>query len=127
ETAFERLLGAKRDLAQDVDQQVRAIVAEVRRHGDQALFTLTARFDRFNLSIENLRVEAKEIAAATTAVSPEALAALRFAADRIDAFHQRQKPRDDVYADAAGVTLGLRWTPIDAVGLYVPGGLAAYP
>ena len=127
EAAFARLLAAKRDQAQDVEQQVRAIVAEVRRYGDEALFKLTARFDRFNLNIENLRVTAGEIETAKRQVSPDAYAALRFAADRIAAFHARQKPRDDIYADAAGVTLGLRWTAIDAAGLYVPGGLAAYP
>ncbi len=127
EVSFARLLNAKRDHAQDVDQIVRAIIADVRRQGDWALFALTQRFDNFHLNSENLRVGAAEIAAAKNAVSKEALAALHFAADRIEAFHARQKPRDDFYTDAAGVTLGLRWTPIDAVGLYVPGGLAAYP
>jgi histidinol dehydrogenase len=127
EAAFARLLNAKRDSADDVDQIVRSIIADMRRQGDQALFALTKRFDNFTLSIDNVRVDAHEIAAAHKAVSPEALAALKFAAQRIEAFHARQKPKDDVYMDAAGVTLGLRWTAIDAVGLYVPGGLAAYP
>ncbi len=127
EAAFTRLLNAKRDQADDVDQIVRSIIADVRRQGDYALFALTQRFDHFNLSLDNMRVGAGEIAAAHKAVSAEAFAALKFAADRIEAFHARQKPRDDVYADAAGVTLGLRWTAIDAAGLYVPGGLAAYP
>ena len=127
ETAFARLLDAKRDQAQDVDQIVRSVVADVRRQGDFALFALTQRFDHFNLSIDNLKVGAAEIAAAKGAVSTEALAALRFAAERIEVFHARQKPHDDFFTDGAGVKLGLRWTPIDAVGLYVPGGLAAYP
>jgi histidinol dehydrogenase len=127
EAAFTRLLNAKRDSAQDVDQIVRSIIADVRRQGDRALFALTKRFDHFDLTADNLRVGAAEIAAAKSAVSKDALAALRFAAERIEAFHARQKPKDDSYTDSAGVTLGLRWTPIDAVGLYVPGGLAAYP
>jgi histidinol dehydrogenase len=127
DAAFARLLVAKRDLADDVEQQVRAIVDDVRRNGDRALFSLTARFDHFALTGETLRVGEKEIGAAVRTVSSEALGALRFAAQRIEAFHERQRPRDDVYADASGVTLGVRWTAIDAVGLYVPGGLAAYP
>ena len=127
EAAFARLLNAKRDQADDVDQIVRAIIADVRRQGDHALFALTQRHDHFTLSIDNVRVSADEIDAARKAVSADAFAALKFAADRIEAFHARQKPRDDIYADAAGVTLGLRWTAIDAAGLYVPGGLAAYP
>jgi histidinol dehydrogenase len=127
EAAFARLLNAKRDSAQDVDQIVRSIVSDVRAQGDRALFALTKRFDHFDLTGDNLRVGAAEIAAAKNAVSADALAALRFAAERIEAFHARQKPKDDSYTDNAGVTLGLRWTPIDAAGLYVPGGLAAYP
>jgi len=127
EAAFTRLLNAKRDQGQDVDQIVRSIIADVRRQGDQALFALTKRFDRFELNVDNLRVGAAEIAAAKDAVPKDAHEALRFAAARIEAFHSRQKPRDDSYTDDAGVTLGLRWTPIDAAGLYVPGGLAAYP
>src|SRR4051812_31163796 len=87
ETAFARLLAAKRDQAQDVDQQVRAILAEVRRDGDQALFKLTQRFDRFTLSAANLAVGGQEIEAAKRQVSPDTYAALRFAADRIAAFH----------------------------------------
>ncbi len=127
EAAFARVLNAKRDSAQDVDQIVRSIVSDVRAQGDRALFALTKRFDHFDLTSDNLRVGAAEIAAAKNAVSADALAALRFAAGRIEAFHARQKPKDDSYTDSAGVTLGLRWTPIDAAGLYVPGGLAAYP
>jgi len=127
EAAFTRLLNAKRDSAQDVDQIVRSIIADVRGHGDRALFALTKRFDHFDLTADTVRVGAAEIAAAKSAVAKEALAALRFAAERIEAFHARQKPKDDSYTDGAGVTLGLRWTPIDAAGLYVPGGLAAYP
>jgi len=127
EAAFARLLSLKRDQAEDVDQIVRTIVTDVRRQGDQALFALTKRFDHFTLNARNLRVDEYDIDAARKAVPSEALTALKFAADRIEAFHARQKPKDDVYADADGVTLGLRWTAIDAAGLYVPGGLAAYP
>src|SRR5258706_3285435 len=93
EAAFTRLLNAKRDSAKDVDQIVRSIVSDVRAQGDRALFALTKRFDHFDLTGDNLRVDAAEIAAAKSAVSADALAALCFAAERIEAFHARQKPK----------------------------------
>ena len=124
---FRSLLAAKRETAQDVEQAVRAIVAEVVAHGDKALLELTAKFDRIDLARTGLRVTAPEIEAAAKACEGEALAALKVARDRIEAYHRRQRPSDERFTDALGVELGAKWTAIEAVGLYVPGGTAAYP
>jgi histidinol dehydrogenase len=106
---------------------VRAIVAEVAAHGDKALLELTAKFDRIDLARTGLRVTAPEIEAAAKACEGEALAALKVARDRIEAYHRRQRPSDERFTDSLGVELGAKWTAIEAVGLYVPGGTAAYP
>ncbi|HEY0302377.1 MAG TPA: histidinol dehydrogenase, partial [Rhizomicrobium sp.] len=90
-------------------------------------FDLTLKFDRLDLATAGLRVSVAEIDAAAAACDRQALAALKIARDRIEAYHQRQKPKDDRFTDALGVELGTRWTAIEAVGLYVPGGTAAYP
>ncbi|NHB77018.1 histidinol dehydrogenase [Rhodobacter calidifons] len=127
EAAFQALLGQKREEAEDVDQAVAAIVADVRARGDRAVIELTARFDRLTLTPETLAFPAAEIEAEIAKVSPEDRAALELAADRIRAYHARQKPQDESWTDAAGATLGWRWTPVSAAGLYVPGGLASYP
>jgi histidinol dehydrogenase len=124
---FAELLAAKRESSADVDAQVRAIVAEVRAEGDAALVALSLKFDRVDLASRGLRIEPTEIADAVRAAPEEAVAALKFAHERIAAHHRRQKPADDLYTDELGVTLGQRWTPVDAVGLYVPGGTASYP
>lgn len=125
--AFERFLTAKRDQQVDVGAVVSDIIAEVRTRGDAAVTELTARFDRMTLSAAGLRLSAEEIADAAAAASPTDVDALRFAADRIEAFHRTQDLPSTQYTDQAGVRLGARFTPIDAVGLYVPGGQAAYP
>jgi histidinol dehydrogenase len=127
EARFSALLGMKREVAEDVDNAARAIVGDVRRRGDAALIEYTAKFDRLTLTADRLRVTADEIAAAGKDISVAERDALLFARDRIEAFHRRQMPADDRYTDAAGVELGIRWTAIEAVGIYVPGGLAAYP
>jgi histidinol dehydrogenase len=127
EEGFRRLLGTKRETEADVREQVSAILAEVRRRGDAAVIELTRRFDRLELTPQTLAVTEAEIGAAQAACDPAHLAALDLAAERIEAFHRRQKPEELHYTDAAGVQLGARWTPLDAVGLYVPGGTAAYP
>jgi histidinol dehydrogenase len=124
---FAELLAQKRETAADVSAAVAAIVSDVQARGDAALFELTKRFDRFDLTASNLRVTAAEVATAKAAVPTATLDALKHAAARIESFHARHKPTDDRYIDAAGVTLGARWTPVDAAGLYIPGGLAAYP
>ncbi|HEX9071017.1 MAG TPA: histidinol dehydrogenase [Pseudolabrys sp.] len=124
---FRSLLALKREAAQDVEQVVRDIVADVASRGDTALFELTAKFDRVDLAKTGLRVTAAEIETAEKACEDEALSALKFARDRIEAYHHRQKPSDERFIDALGVEMGAKWTAIEAVGLYVPGGTAAYP
>lgn len=125
--AFTGLLAAKREVSEDVDATVRGILADVRREGDAALIRYSERFDRVDLARLGLRVSADEIAAAVRAARPEELAALRLAHERIRSFHERQRPEDLRFTDSLGVELGWRWTAIQAVGLYVPGGTAAYP
>ncbi len=127
ETAFAALLGMKREEADDVDQAVAAIIADVRARGDAALIELTARFDRMDLTADRLAFSQTEIAAEIAKVSTEDRAALELAAQRIRAYHARQLPEDQSWTDAAGASLGWRWTPVSAAGLYVPGGLASYP
>lgn len=127
EQRFSDLLAAKRETALDVEDAVRAIIAGVRSGGDAALIEYTARFDRHAPTRETLRVRDDEIAAAVAEVPPPTLAALSFARERIETHHRRQRPADDHYADALGVSLGSRWTAVEAVGLYVPGGTASYP
>jgi len=126
-TRFRAFLGVKREATQDVEQAVRAIIADVRARGDRALTELTAKYDGVDLAKAGLRVTAAEIDAADKSCDAEALAALKLARDRIEAFHQRQQPRDTRFTDPLGVELGSRWSAIEAVGLYVPGGTAAYP
>ncbi|NAZ37124.1 histidinol dehydrogenase [Rubellimicrobium sp. CFH 75288] len=127
ERAFGALLGQKREDSPDVDEAVAAIIADVRRRGDQALIDLTARFDRVSLTPGTLRVSDAEIDGLAARVGPPERAALETAAQRIRAYHERQRPPDDLWTDAAGATLGWRWSPVAAAGLYVPGGTAAYP
>ena len=124
---FAAFAGVKREVAADVDAVVRDILEDVRRRGDAALIDYTKRFDRLDLTATTMRIAPAEIAEAARACDSETLAALRFAAERIDAYHRRQIPEDFSYADSAGVRLGARWRPLAAVGLYVPGGTAAYP
>ncbi len=124
---FSDLLAAKREAAQDVEQAVRAIIAEVVAGGDRALVALTRKFDRLDLAAAGLRVTSEEIESAAQACDPAALDALTLARDRIEAFHRRQLPADQRDTDALGVELGSRWTAVAAAGLYVPGGTAAYP
>lgn len=127
EARFAALLSMKREEAEDVDAIVSGIIADVRARGDAAVLELTARFDRLELTADQLAFSPAEIAAEVAKVSPEDRAALELAAERIRAYHIRQKPEDASWTDAAGATLGWRWTPVSAAGLYVPGGLASYP
>ena len=124
---FEAFADTRRAVASDVDQVVAEIIENVRAHGDAALIDYTKRFDRLDLSARTLRIDASEIEAAGAAADPDAVAALRFAAGRIEEYHRHQVPQDYSYSDAQGITLGARWTAIAAAGLYVPGGTAAYP
>jgi histidinol dehydrogenase len=125
--AFEALLNEARETTARVDEAVGAIIADVRARGDAALCDYTARFDRLELTPATLRITADEIDAAVARIPPALMAALDLAATRIEAFHRAQLPADLRMQDAAGLTLGMRWTALDAVGLYVPGGKAAYP
>ncbi len=127
EAGFRRLLAMKREVSEDVDRAVAAIIADVVARGDEAVLDATRRFDRLDLDAAGLRVSEDEIAAAEAACDRETLDALRLAHARIVAFHERQKPADARFTDEIGVTLGWRWTAIEAVGLYVPGGTASYP
>lgn len=127
DAAFEAFLGTKREADQDVNDTVAAIVADVRQRGDAALIDYTAKFDRFALSPETMRITVAEVDAAVAQVSPETMQALETAAERIRAFHEKQLPADLDFTDDAGLRLGYRWTAVQAAGLYVPGGTAAYP
>jgi histidinol dehydrogenase len=124
---FHAFLGTKREGAEDVEAAVRAIIADVLARGDQALIELTRKFDRLDLAPAGLRVPADELAQAPGRCDQAALEALKLARDRIEAYHRRQVPADDRFVDPLGVTFASRWTAIEAVGLYVPGGTAAYP
>jgi histidinol dehydrogenase len=127
EAEFTALLGDARETTERFDQAVSAIIADVRARGDAALLDYTARFDRLALTPDRLRITKAEIDAAVAGIPPTLMSALEIAARRIEAFHRRQLPDDLRIDDEAGLTLGMRWSPLDAVGLYVPGGTAAYP
>jgi histidinol dehydrogenase len=125
--SFRAFLATKREAMADVEAAVRSIIADVAVRGDEALVEHSKRFDRVDLDQVGLKVTADEVDIAYAACDRKALDALVFARDRIEAYHRRQLPNDDRFTDALGVELGSRWTAIEAVGLYVPGGTAAYP
>jgi histidinol dehydrogenase len=127
EQRFSEFLAVKREVSESVDTAVRAIIADVRARGDQALIELSRKFDRIDLNQTGIRVASAEIEAALRNTAPAALAALELAGDRIESHHRRQLPKDDRYRDAIGAELGSRWTAVESVGLYVPGGTASYP
>jgi histidinol dehydrogenase len=127
EAAFTALLAAKRETDADVDDAVAAIIADVAARGDAALIDYTTRFDRVGLTAKQLRLSPREIADCAALAPAETVAALRLAAERIESFHRRQLPHAIDYVDEVGVRLGLQWRPLASVGLYVPGGTAAYP
>jgi len=124
---FADFLAIKREVSADIESAVRAIVDDVAARGDAALLEATRKFDRLDLDAAHLRVSTAEIEAGLQACDTETLDALKFARDRIEVFHRRQLPKDDRFTDALGVELGWRWSAIESVGLYVPGGTAAYP
>lgn len=127
ESRFQALLNAKREDDADVDASAAEIIAAVRAEGDAALIRYTTQFDRFTPAPGGLAITADEVADATASVSQAQADALALAAARIEAFHAVERPDDRRWTDAAGVSLGWRWTPVDAAGLYAPGGLASYP
>ena len=124
---FRAFLDTKREASADVETAVRAIINDVAARGDRAVKDYTLKFDRLDLDRVGFRVTHEEIAAAVNACGQAALGALVLARDRIEVFHRRQVPQDDRFTDSLGVELGSRWTAVEAVGLYVPGGTAAYP
>jgi histidinol dehydrogenase len=124
---FNAFLAMKREVAADIEAATRAIVDDVAARGDAALLEATRKFDRLELDAAGLAVKPAEIDAAVKACDAKTLEALTFARDRIEAFHRTQVPKDERFTDALGVELGWRWSAIEAVGLYVPGGTAAYP
>ena len=124
---FATFLAAKREVSADVERATRAIVEDVAARGDAALLEATKKFDRLDLEASALRISAAEIDAAMKACDAAAIDALDFARERIETFHRRQLPRDERFIDPLGVELGWRWSAVEAVGLYVPGGTAAYP
>lgn len=124
---FNAFLTMKREVAADIEAATRVIVDDVAARGDAALLEATRRFDRLDLKASALRVTPAEVDVAVAACDAETVEALTFARDRIELFHKRQLPKDDRFIDALGVELGWRWSAIEAVGLYVPGGTAAYP
>jgi histidinol dehydrogenase len=127
ERRFSAFLTTKREVSADVEAVVRDIIARVRADGDMALIDYTLKFDKADLGALGIAVSKSDIAKAYEAAEPATVEALEFARERIRSHHERQKPKDDRYTDAAGVELGSRWTAIEAVGLYVPGGTASYP
>src|SRR6202034_2519020 len=124
---FAGFLAMKREVAADIEAATRAIVNDVATRGDAALLEATRKFDRLDLDAGGLRVTPAEIDAAVKACDVATLEALEFARNRIESFHRQQLPKDERFTDALGVALGWRWSAIESVGLYVPGGTAAYP
>lgn len=125
--SFAEFLASSREEANDVTDVATQIIADVRLRGDVALCDYTKRFDRLDVALDTLRVSHEEIETAAAACSKEVYAALEIAAARIADYHQRQLPKDELYTDETGMQLGWRWQAVESVGLYVPGGTAAYP
>ncbi len=127
ETEFKAFLGSKREVSQSVDDTVRAIIHKVREDGDKALIDYSMKFDRVDLSSIGIQVTEQEIDEAISKVELKTLEALQLAHDRISLYHKKQLPRNESFTDPLGVELGWRWTAVQSVGLYVPGGTASYP
>ncbi len=127
ETEFKTFLGSKREVSQSVDDTVRAIIHKVREDGDKALIDYSMKFDRVDLSSIGIQVTEQEIDEAISKVELKTLEALQLAHDRISLYHKKQLPQNESFTDPLGVELGWRWTAVQSVGLYVPGGTASYP
>ena len=127
DAAFQAFLDERRGQPEAVDAAAAEVIEQVRTHGLDAVLEYGRRFDRVELTAETLRVSEAEIDAGGAACAPEVLRAIEFAAERIGVYHARQRPADQRWTDEAGVTLGWRWGPLESVGVYVPGGRAAYP
>ncbi|NBU27244.1 MAG: histidinol dehydrogenase, partial [Caulobacteraceae bacterium] len=125
--AFAAFLAEPRGRPEDVDAAAAVVLAAVKADGLEAVFEFTRRFDRVELTAETVRVTPEDIEAGVAQCAPEVREAIAFAAARIAAYHERQRPADQRWTDETGVELGWRWGPLDSVGVYVPGGRAAYP
>jgi histidinol dehydrogenase len=124
---FDAFLAEPRGAVEDVAETVRQVIADVRAKGGEAVATYTAKFDRLTLDPTLLQSDNVDLHRLAHACPEELKQAIDFAADRIAAYHEKQRPEDHQFTDEAGVQLGWRWTPLDSVGVYVPGGLASYP
>jgi histidinol dehydrogenase len=124
---YKALLADRGEAVDGVEGKVAAIIADVRARGFEALAELTRRFDQTVITPQTVRVTPAQVDTAVKACDPDVIKALELAAQRISDYHLRARPTDDHWTDAQGITMGWRWTPVDAAGLYVPGGLAAYP
>ena len=127
EKEFAAFLTTKREASEDVNAAVKTIISDVIERGDEALKDYSLKFDALDFDRVPMRVAPEELDAALATIDPQVRDALELAAERIEKHHRRQLPKDDIYQDVLGVTLGSRWTAIEAVGLYVPGGMASYP
>lgn len=127
QTAFKAFLDERRGSPADVDAAARDVLEAVKTHGIEAVLEFSRKFDKVELTAETIRVTADEIEQGWADTPAEVREAIAFAAARIRAYHSRQRPADQAWTDEAGVELGWRWTPLEAVGVYVPGGRAAYP
>ncbi len=127
EAKFKQFLGSKREVSQDVDDVVRAVIHHVRENGDEALIEYSLQFDRIDLRETGIAISQQDIETAAASIDSDTMAALQLAHDRIKAYHQHQLPQDKKFSDDLGVELGWRWTAVESVGLYVPGGTASYP
>ncbi len=127
EAAFSALVEARRDTDADVSRDVATILSRVRGEGDAAVRDLTQRFDGFDLDVEGWSISRDDCAAAYAGLAPDLRAALDLAAARICVYHERQRPADSDWTDDTGTRMGARWGAVEAAGLYVPGGRAAYP
>ncbi|WP_199177392.1 histidinol dehydrogenase [Geothermobacter hydrogeniphilus] len=125
--AFRKIEQRAEEIPAGIEQTVKQIIADVRREGDAALFELTARFDRLQLDAGNVEVSEDEIEAACAAVDPQAYADLKLAAERIAVYHRKQKQETWLSTDEEDLLVGQLVRPLDRVGIYVPGGKAAYP
>lgn len=124
---FSALVNARREAEADVVRDVRTIITSVRDEGDAALRAFTEKFDEHDLNQTGWRIERADCAKALDALAPDLRSALELAHERITAYHERQRPADSDTTDGAGVRTGARWRAVDAAGIYVPGGRAAYP
>ncbi len=124
---FDAFLQTRRESSADVNDVVSGIISDIRARGDAALIELTARFDRLELTSETLALDDAQIEEAVSQCREEELQALHLAHERITAYHEKQRPADETFTDDTGTQLGHRWTPVQAAGLYVPGGAASYP